>query len=163
MKRVRLADVEGVSPPDEELPDGRLAASVGTVRQLTDRLGATDVAINHYELAPGESFTISPHAHPEQEEVFLVVDGEVTFETDDEPVVVGADEVLRVPPGTFQLGTNRAEEPATVFALGAPKEYASGGRWQFVCDDCETVTVHEPVTLDDREAYRCEVCGTLFE
>ena len=49
-------------------------------RGLSDPLGTTDLAINRYRLPPGERLG-GLHAHLDQEEVFLVVDGEATFET----------------------------------------------------------------------------------
>lgn len=175
MEHVDPTDVEGMSPPAEQLPDGVMADAVGTVRLLSDQLGTTHLAINQYELAPGESFTISAHAHAEQEELFVVLSGQITFETGpaaadgestdagdaENAVVVSAGELLRVPPGEFQLGTNRDSEPATALALGAPKEYAEGGQWKFVCADCGTYTVHDHRTGED-EAYVCLACGAEF-
>ena len=49
-------------------------------RALTDPLGATDVAINRYRLEPGRRLA-GLHVHPNQEEVFVVTEGELTFET----------------------------------------------------------------------------------
>ncbi|MDS0299034.1 cupin domain-containing protein [Halogeometricum sp. S1BR25-6] len=49
-------------------------------RSLSDPLGTTDVALNRYRVAPGDRLA-GLHAHPGQEEVFVVLAGEATFET----------------------------------------------------------------------------------
>ena len=69
MQRTRIEDVDSWMGP----------ASVK--RSLTRALGAEDVAINYYELDPGESFAFGYHRHADQEEVFYVLEGEATFET----------------------------------------------------------------------------------
>ena len=69
MKKVSIEDIEPQSPPDENIPDGAMATSVGGARQLSEPLDATRLAINHYELALGESFSLSSHRHSNQEEV----------------------------------------------------------------------------------------------
>ena len=159
MERVSAEEVDAVSPPDEGIPEGAMADSIGRVRKLSEPLGTTGMAINHYELAPGESFTISSHCHDEQEEVFYVETGEITFETPEDDLTVGAAELLRVAPGEYQLGTNRSDEPATAIVVGAPRE--EDGKMLFACEDCGEYTPHE---LDESaEQYRCTDCGTAFE
>ena len=49
-------------------------------RGLTGPLASTDLAIIHYRLGPGERGS-GLHAHLDQEEVFVVVEGGVTVET----------------------------------------------------------------------------------
>jgi uncharacterized cupin superfamily protein len=48
--------------------------------RLSAALDATSVAINRYRLAPGEEFPGGLHAHADQEEVFVVLEGEATFD-----------------------------------------------------------------------------------
>ena len=55
--------------------------------------------------------------------MFYVQSGTVTSETETGNLTVDADEVLRVPPGTFQLGTNYGDERVTALALGVAREY----------------------------------------
>jgi uncharacterized cupin superfamily protein len=70
-------------------------------RVLTEPLGLTDVAVNQYELAPGDRFSGGLHAHVDQEEVFYVTSGTATFDyrrTADAPtetVAVGPGEAVR--------------------------------------------------------------------
>lgn len=53
------------------------------MRHLTGPLGVTDLAINYYELKPGDSFAFASHDHETQEEVFYIQSGTATFETED--------------------------------------------------------------------------------
>ena len=81
------------------------------MRPLTDALGTEDMAINHYRLDPGEGFSGGLHAHLDQEEVFVILSGTATFETESDAVEVGAGEAIRFAPGEYQTGSNDGEEP----------------------------------------------------
>jgi uncharacterized cupin superfamily protein len=70
MERVAVADLEAT-----DLPDAAARRELGTA------LGTTDVALNHYTLAPGDALADTLHGHADQEELFVVLDGAVTFET----------------------------------------------------------------------------------
>ena len=85
-------------------------------RPLANALGAEHVAINYYELEPGESFAFGYHSHEEQEEVFYVLSGTATFETETGDIQVGPGEVLHVAPGEFQQGFNRGDELVVALA-----------------------------------------------
>jgi uncharacterized cupin superfamily protein len=146
MRKVRLADLENRIGP----------ASVS--RPLSDALGTTDVALNYYELAPGESSAYGYHAHAEQEEVFYVESGEVTFRTDDGPVVAGAGELVRFGPGEFQRCVNRADERATLLVAGAPRDGAETAVLRD-CESCGGETDQELELVDDHVVARCAVCG----
>jgi len=104
-------------------------------RGLSDPLGTTDVAINHYRLGPGEGFPAGLHAHMDQEEVFLVLDGEASFETMDGEVTVGSGEAIRFSPGEFQSGRNASGSELTAVAIGAPRE-TEDVRIPVDCPDC---------------------------
>lgn len=90
-------------------------------RGLSEPLDTEDVAVNRYRLEPGERFSGGLHTHMDQEEVFIVLEGEATFETMDGEIPVGAGEAIRFAPGEFQSGKNDGEEPVVAFALGAPR------------------------------------------
>lgn len=135
-------------------------------RPLTDALGATDLALNYYELAPGDSFAFGIHAHDAQEEVFHVQAGTVTFETGDpttgdtDTVTVEAGEAIRFGPGEFQRGTNEGETRVVALAIGSPQD--SGGTTIYrVCPDCGDYTEATIEMTEDRTALvtRCEACG----
>jgi mannose-6-phosphate isomerase-like protein (cupin superfamily) len=133
-------------------------------RPLGRALGAEDVAVNYYELAPGDSFAFGFHAHEDQEEVFYVLEGEATFDIGEEreEVPVGAGEVIRIPPGQFQFGYNDSEGRVEGVAIAAP---GARHNWEDIeslapCPECETETSHGVKPLEDGEllAY-CEECG----
>lgn len=130
-------------------------------RPLGRALGASEMAINYYELAPGESFAFGYHRHTDQEEVFYVLSGTVTFETEDGAVVVEADEAIRFEPGEFQQGTNRGETRVVALALGSPPETGET-EIRRDCPACETRTPQRIEPTDDKDALItfCEVCET---
>ncbi|WP_256392512.1 cupin domain-containing protein [Natronoarchaeum rubrum] len=114
MQKVSIEDVES------ETYDP--ANRTHELRRLTDPLSASNVAINHYVLEPGERFSGSVHAHANQEEIFLVVEGTATFETREGEISVGENEAIRFGPGEFQSGKNDGTETVVAFALGAPPD-----------------------------------------
>jgi len=130
-------------------------------RPLTDALGTTDVALNYYELAPGESTAYGYHVHSDQEEVFYPIEGTITFETVDGDVTVGAGEAVRFGPGEYQQSRNESDRRAVVLAIGAPKD---AGETEVLddCPECGQRTPQELSMADDRSAIvvTCEECGT---
>ena len=125
----------------------RVPSAASVRRPIADALGAENVAINYYELAPGDSFAFGYHYHEAQEELFYVLSGTATFETEDGDVEVAAGEVVRFAPGEFQQGWNRGEEPVRALALGAPKETV-GGEVRRECPACDERTRHRFETED---------------
>ncbi len=111
MERVSFENI------DPEPEDGG-----GERRSLTDSLGTEHVSINRYVLEPGERFSGSVHAHMDQEEVFLVLGGEATFETPEGEVGVCEGEAIRFAPGEFQSGRNDGGRRVETIALGAPRD-----------------------------------------
>ncbi|TYL38445.1 cupin [Natronococcus pandeyae] len=135
--------MEHVSIDDLE-PDPVEEAYQSDRRVLSDPLDTDHLAIAYYALEPGERFSGSVHAHADQEEVFVVLEGEATFETRDGEIVVGQDEVIRFAPGEFQSGRNDADEALVALALGAPR-------------DGEDVRIDRIPVLDDRDVS-CPDC-----
>ncbi|SHG39213.1 cupin domain-containing protein [Halobaculum gomorrense] len=151
------------------------------MRHLTDPLGCADLAINYYELAPGDSFAFAYHNHEVQEEVFVVLSGTATWVVGPEPagsedsadlvdpvdpgapgerreVRVGPMEAIRVPPGQFQRGWNFGEDRVTALALGAPLAYGE----QLKRDDCPACGDEVAVSIErasDDESELITVCG----
>ncbi|MFC6787217.1 cupin domain-containing protein [Halobaculum halobium] len=151
------------------------------MRHLTEPLGCEDLAINYYELAPGDSFAFAYHNHEVQEEVFVVLSGTATWVVGPEPgnsadpvgsadpgesaerreIEVGPMEAIRVPPGQFQRGWNRSDGRVTALALGAPLAYGE----QLKRDDCpacgDEVAVSIERASDDESQLitECVDCG----
>lgn len=155
MERVSIEDVDPTTTDDHRSHDRRV---------LTDALGTSDVAVVHYALEPGERFSGSTHAHLDQEEVFLVVDGEATFETEDGEIIVGPNEAIRFGRGEFQSGYNDGDERVMAFALGAPRDSTDvrishiAGYGDISCPECG----HEDMAIDPTEAdseLGCPECG----
>jgi quercetin dioxygenase-like cupin family protein len=147
MQQVRIDDIDSRMGP----------ASVK--RPLSRELDAEHVAINYYELEPGETFGFGYHRHPEQEEIFYVLDGVGTFETEAGDIEVRAGEAIRFEPGEWQLGRNDQEERLRTLALGAPAE--SSTEMKRHCGDCGGRRQNriERATDDDALVTICETCG----
>jgi mannose-6-phosphate isomerase-like protein (cupin superfamily) len=155
MERVSIRDVEPGTTDDHRSHDRRV---------LTGPLDTSDLALAHYVLEPGERFSGSVHTHVDQEEVFLVVEGEATFETDDGEVTVGTDEAIRFAPGEFQSGYNDGDGRVEAFALGAPRESTDvrishiAGYGDVACPECGHDTMQVDPTAADAE-LTCPECG----
>lgn len=162
MRKVAIEDVDLQLSP----------LGVHSVRKpVSDALGTEHFAMNYLELEPGESFSGGLHAHHDQEELFYVQSGTVTFDVADKPdsdatrsVDVEAGEVVRFPPGQYQEGYNDAErdERVVAFAFGAP---ASKHDWESLesvlhCSECGEETGHgTSLTREGAFAFECLECG----
>lgn len=148
MEKVRIDDVENSIQP------------AAVMRHLTKPLGTTDLAINYYELEPGDSFAFAYHNHEVQEEVFYVHDGIATFETGAGTVAVEAGEIIRFDREEFQRGWNRGTDRVRALALGAPLEYGEQRKLRY-CPDCDEDTDNRLTTTDDGTAVvaYCRTCG----
>ncbi|AQL42959.1 cupin [Halorientalis sp. IM1011] len=131
-----------------------------TKRKVGDAIGATDMALNYYELEPGDSFGFGYHRHSDQEEVFYIAEGTVTFETEDGEIEATAGECVRFEPGEWQLGTNEGTDRVVALAMGAPKEMGETEMLRH-CEDCGGRTEQDLELTDDRDAILtiCVECG----
>lgn len=100
--------------------DSVLSPERGGMWFFRNALGCEQLGLTLLELEPGNSGKQHDHAGSDHEEVYLVVDGEVTVEVDDETVVLGTGEALRVDPETTRRVSNRGDERARVVVAGAP-------------------------------------------
>ncbi|MFC7137021.1 cupin domain-containing protein [Halobaculum litoreum] len=132
-----------------------------TMRKLADPLGAEDLAINHYELAPGEGFSGGMHTHLDQEELFVVLSGTATFETPEETVGVAAGEAIRFAPGEYQTGSNEGDEPVEALALGAPAD-STEVRVPVECRECGHDAL-AAIPAEEGMAFECPECGTAAD
>jgi len=130
-------------------------------RGLSEPLDTDNVAINRYRLDPGERFSGGLHTHMDQEEVFIIVEGEATFETMDGEVTVGADEAIRFAPGEYQSGKNDSDEAVVAFALGAPRD-SEDVRIPQDCPECGHDNLRA-IPGDDGLNLRCPECGADVE
>jgi len=130
-------------------------------RGLSDPLGMTDFALNRYRLDPGERFSGGMHAHMDQEEVFVILEGEATFETMDGEVTVGEAEVIRFAPGEFQSGKNDSDGEVVAFAMGAPRD-SEDVRLPQDCPECGHDNVRA-IPGDDGFDLQCPECGAKLD
>ena len=131
-------------------------------RGLTDELNATDLAINYYRLEPEQSLSGGMHAHMDQEEVFYVVDGTVTFQTPEGSHEIGPDEAIRFAPGEYQTSENASDDDAVVLALGAPKG-STDVRVPMACRECGDSESLQFVMTGDGQHLECPECGNVVE
>lgn len=131
---------------------------------LTSALDTEHVALNYFELAPGETPSRGPHAHFDQSETFVVLDGTVTFEvgdpreTEPESVVASAGEAVRFEPGEYQQAWNRGDESATLLALGVPRESTDVDLLRD-CPGCDALTSQAFDQNGDVLLTVCVECG----
>ena len=93
---------------------------------LTEALGLRSLGARLLKLEPRQRNRV--HRHREQEEVYVVLEGELTviFENGDE-LTAGRLEVVRIPPPVRRQLANRGGERVVVLALGAAGEHVTGG------------------------------------
>jgi len=128
---------------------------------VTEPLNLSDMALNYYELGPGDSFSGALHTHTNQEEVFYVLDGTATFETKEGTHEVGEHEVVRFAPGEYQEGRNESDERVRALAFGAPQE-AGESRVALPCEECGA-EYHTAEVTDDGVSLVCPDCGNVVE
>lgn len=136
---------------------------------LSDPLGTTDIAINHYHLSFGDQMA-GFHAHMDQEEVFVVIEGKATFEILNGEVTVSEEEAIRFPAGEFKGGKNESGGDLVLVALGAPRD-TEDMRVPIGCPEChhadmrlvpskEGVTFVCPDCRGERVPIACPECDS---
>lgn len=147
MQKVRIDEIDSLKGP------------ASARRPIADALGAENVAVNYYELDAGEAFGYGYHRHPDQEEIFYILDGSAAFETETGDVEVQAGEAIRFQPGEWQLGRNDGDQRLRALALGAPAE--SSTEMKRYCDDCGSRQLNriERADNEDELVTICETCG----
>ena len=88
---------------------------------LRRALGVESFGINVLWLRPGQRNRI--HLHEKQEEVYVVLDGELTLTVEGEELVFGPGQVVRVPPPVRRQVANHGREPLRLLALGGYGEH----------------------------------------
>ena len=96
---------------------------------LRRELGVASFGINLIVLHPGERGRV--HAHERQEEVYLVLEGELTLVLDGVEHVLGPDRVVRVGPAVRRQLVNAGPQRVVLLALGGAGEHVGrdGQAW----------------------------------
>lgn len=128
-------------------------------RPVGEALGVEGFALHQYQVEPGETFSTGIHTHLDQEEVFYVLAGTATFETDKRSVKVDAGEAIRFAPGDFQQGKNDSDGRVVAVVMGAPKKSEVS---RIECPACDAREAPEIEWTDDRSAiiFECRQCGS---
>lgn len=144
-------------------------AGVTSARKLLgDACGTDDVDVTYYEVGPGDRFAGAYHRHLEREELFVVLSGEATFETEGSTVTASEGEVVYFAPGDWQLGRNDGSEPVEALLVGSPKRLAPVEA-VLECPNCETETRFSVETAPQEVGARtedvrtCQRCGESVE
>ena len=97
---------------------------------LRRELGVSSFGINVIVLAPRQRARI--HAHERQEEVYLVLEGELTLVVDGAEHTLGPDQLVRVGPPVRRQLVNRGPARVVLLALGGSGEHAGrdGMAWE---------------------------------
>jgi uncharacterized cupin superfamily protein len=90
-------------------------------QSLRRELGVSAFGLNLIVLQPGQVGRI--HRHQRQEEVYLVLEGELTLNVEGEPHTVGQDGVARVAPQVRRQLVNRRPQRLVLLALGGASEH----------------------------------------
>ncbi|MGV1048299.1 MAG: cupin domain-containing protein [Solirubrobacterales bacterium] len=93
-----------------------------TFQLLRRELGVTSFGINLLKLRPRQRLRV--HRHQRQEEVYLVLEGELTLIVEGEEHVLGRGALARVGPEAKRQLTNPGSEPVLVLALGGDGTHA---------------------------------------
>ncbi len=70
------------------------------------------------EIAPGRE--LDAHVHPDEDDAFYIVDGELSFDFAGEAVTAGAGTFVLVPPGVEHAFANRGERAVRMLNIHAP-------------------------------------------
>ncbi|MFC6991626.1 cupin domain-containing protein [Haladaptatus sp. GCM10025707] len=99
--------------------DSLIPEEFGGMWMFRNSLETEAIGLSVMELEPGGKNKVHDHAGDGQEEVYCVVDGEVTVTVDNERVFLGENEALRVDPGDTRQVENTGEERARLVIAGA--------------------------------------------
>src|SRR4051794_37334857 len=99
-------------------------------QRLRAELGVSAFGMNLIALAPGQRGRI--HAHHRQEEVYVVLEGELTLGVEGDERVLGPDSVVRVGPAVRRQLVNPGSARLVLLALGGDGEHhgRDGTAWQ---------------------------------
>ncbi len=91
-------------------------------RKVRDAVGVTEFGVNAVILPP--AYTTRAHFHDRQQELYLVLRGEIEFDLGGEKQTLGPGGIARVDPATVRSLRNTSEtEEAVYFCVGAEGGY----------------------------------------
>ena len=90
-------------------------------QRLRAALGISTFGLNLLRFRPGQGSRI--HRHERQEEAYLVLEGTLTLQFEDETRELGRGELARVAPDVRRQLWNRTGEPLLVLAMGGAEPH----------------------------------------
>ena len=140
----------------DDLPDA--PSPTRRKKEVDEAVGAEAFGFNVYVADPGELVPWGRHRHPDHEELYYVLEGALSVETDDGDVQVDAGEAFFVPADAPTMARAVGETPARLVAVGAPKA-ADGAVIEERCPSCGAVTGRDVGRDGDEVVLRCADCG----
>ncbi|WP_224336179.1 cupin domain-containing protein [Haloprofundus halobius] len=132
------------------------------MKEIDEAVGASEFGFNVVTADPGEQVPWGYHRHPDHEELFYVLSGELRVETQDGEFRVEADEAFFVPRDAPNRAVAAGETPCRLVAVGAPKD-ADSAIIEEECPACGETTdrTYEAVEDAGRAVYvlSCAGCG----
>ena len=89
--------------------------------EILQTTGRSQTAVMN--LAPGQASGSGAQAHPDSDQILIVLDGEVLAEVADEQARMRAGDVVVVPAGVNHRFQNVADTPARTVSVYAPPAY----------------------------------------
>jgi uncharacterized cupin superfamily protein len=126
----------------------RLAPGSERFQTLRSELGVSSFGMNLITLEPGQCGRI--HSHEQQEEVFLVLEGELALGVEGEEHQLGDGELVRVAPGVRRQLVNRRPQRLVLLALGGAGEHVGRDGAAFAAwDSAESTSPRDTPMPDD--------------
>ena len=91
-----------------------------TWRLARKTLGAESFGFNVVDIEPGGQIPAHDHAEDDQEEVFIILDGQATLVTDDEEHAAPAGTFCRLAPEVNRTIRNNSDAPVRALLIGVP-------------------------------------------
>ena len=110
--------------PDRDVAFARLNSESGDrFQRLGRELGVSALGINLIVLQPRQRLRV--HLHERQEEIYLVLSGELTLVIEGDERVLGSGDLVRVGPAVRRQLLNRGSNRVEVLALGGSGDHVS--------------------------------------
>ena len=114
---------------------------------LRRELGVSTFGLNLILLAPGQAGRI--HRHEHQEEVYLVLDGELSLLVEGEEHLLGQGALARVAPSVRRQLVNRRPQRVVLLALGGATDHTGRDGVAYVDWDDSTGASPQEIPLPD--------------
>ncbi|WP_051275476.1 cupin domain-containing protein [Aestuariibacter salexigens] len=118
------ADNHGHTPKFSQLGEGDITHYVG--RDIHHHVSVGDLPSNialFEETLPPKSIGAPPHTHSNEDEIFIVLNGQVHFLSGEKEVKAGPGTIASLPRGHIHGFWNPYDEPATLLVVAAPGHF----------------------------------------